>query len=302
MLYHETKLGKLFKGDCLEVMDELIRDKVKVDAIICDLPYQITKCAWDILIPFNKHILTTKGRSKKLIPMYEDEWIIRECETTNKTIHQCRDEFQEKCIEGMWDKLNKLIKNDGTIALFGSEPFSSALRMSNIKNYKYDWIWEKSKPVGFANAKKMPLKNLETISVFYSSLPTYNPQGLKKCDRTINNSTKVKKQNNITAINGGAFKTNTYKQEFTNYPRQILKYSIEQGLHKTQKPVELMKYIIKTYTNEGELVLDFTSGSGTTAVASEELNRRWICIEKDEDSEGSSLGYLDITVERLNEL
>ena len=165
--------------------------------------------------------------------------------------------------------------------------------MSNIKNYKYDWVWEKTKPVGFANAKKMPLKNIEIISVFYNKLPTYNPQGLVRCDRTISNSTKVKKQNNITAINGGRFRGSHYKQEYTNYPRQILRFSIEQGLHPTQKPVALMEYLIKTYTNEGNTVLDFTMGSGTTGVACVNLNRSFIGIELDDK-------YFEIAEERIN--
>jgi site-specific DNA-methyltransferase (adenine-specific) len=155
-------------------------------------------------------------------------------------------------------------------------------------------VWEKSKAVGFANAKKMPLKNIEMINVFYLSLPTYNPQGLLKCNRLINNSTKVKIQNNITAINGGAFKTSTYKQNFTNYPRQILKYSVEQGLHPTQKPVALMEYLIKTYTNEGELVLDFTMGSGSTGVACVNTGRNFIGIELDET-------YFNIAKKRIEE-
>ena len=194
----------------------------------------------------------------------------------------------------MWLRLNKLIKPNGAIVLFGSEPFSSALRMSNIKNYKYDWYWEKTKPVGFANAKKMPLKDIETISVFYSSLPQYNPQGIVRCERKISNSTKTKKHNNITAINGGAFKTSHYMQEFTNYPRQVLKYSVEQGIHKTQKPIALMEYLIKTYTDEGELVLDFTMGSGTTGVACKNTNRSFIGIEMDDK-------YFEIAKKRIED-
>ena len=195
--------------------------------------------------------------------------------------------------ELMWEQLNRIIKPNGAIVLFGSEPFSSALRMSNIKNYKYDLYWNKSKPVGFANAKKMPLKDVETISIFYKKPPTYNPQGLLKCSREISNSTKTKKQNNITAINGGAFKTETYKQEFTNYPRQILRYGVEQGLHPTQKPIALMEYLIKTYTNENETVLDFTMGSGSTGVACKNTNRNFIGIEQDEK-------YFNIATERIN--
>ena len=194
----------------------------------------------------------------------------------------------------MWSRLNKLIKPNGAIVLFGSEPFSSALRMSNIKNYKYDWYWNKTKPVGFLNAKKMPLKDVETICVFYIKLPIYNPQGTIKVDKINNNSNKVKKHNNISGQNGGALKTSHYKQDTSSYPRQILKYSIENGLHSTQKPVALMEYLIKTYTNEGELVLDFTAGSGTTAIASQNTNRSCIAIEMDDK-------YFDIMTNRVAE-
>ena len=192
----------------------------------------------------------------------------------------------------MWEQLNRIIKPNGAIVLFGSEPFSSALRMSNIKNYKYDWYWNKTSASGFANAKKMPLKNIETISVFYKKLPTYNPQGLEKCNRLISNSTKKIKQNNITAINGGAFKTDTYIQEFTNYPRQIIEIGVERGLHPTQKPIKLMEYLIKTYTNENETVLDFTAGSGTTAIACLNTNRQFIVMEKEQK-------YYDIILKRV---
>lgn len=196
--------------------------------------------------------------------------------------------------ELMWEQLERAIKPNGAIVLFGSEPFSSHLRLSNFKNYKYDFYWNKTKPVGFANAKKMPLKDIETISVFYRKPPTYNPQDIVKCNRVISNSTKVKKQNNITALNGGAFKTESFKQEYTNYPRQILKFSVEQGLHPTQKPVALLEYLIKTYTQEGETVLDFTMGSGSTMIACLNTNRKGIGIELDNH-------YFDVATKRINE-
>ena len=239
----------LYPGDCLEVMDRLIKKRIKVDMILTDPPYGTTKCKWDNIIPFNE----------------------------------------------MWKRLNKLTKPNGAILLFGSEPFSSTLRMSNIKNYKYDWYWNKTKPVGFANAKKMPLKDIETISVFYKKMPIYNPQGLIKCEKLINNSTKQIKHNNISSQNGGPFKTKIYKQEFTNYPRQVLKFSVEYGLHPTQKPVDLLEYLIKTYTNEGDLILDFTMGSGSTGVACINTNRKFIGIELDEK-------YFNIAKDRLENI
>ena len=188
-------------------------------------------------------------------------------------------------LDEMWDRLNKLIKPNGAICLFGSEPFASKLRISNMKNYKYDWYWNKTSVSGFANAKKMPLKNIETISVFYKKLPTYNPQGLIKIKPKNKKNGKTHKrygEKGSSALNGGRFK-DEYTQEYTNYPRQNLIFSSQKGLHPTQKPVPLLEYLIKTYTNEDELVLDFTMGSGSTGVASMNTNRRFIGIELDEN-------------------
>ena len=194
----------------------------------------------------------------------------------------------------LWEQYERIIKDNGAIVLTASQPFTSALVMSNTNLYKYDWYWKKSKPVGFANAKKMPLKDVETISVFYKSLPKYNPQGLEKCNRVISNSTKKIKQNNITAINGGAFKTDTFIQEFTNYPRQIIEIGVEQGLHPTQKPISLMEYLILTYSNENDTILDNTFGSCTTGIACINTNRNFIGIENNMD-------YFNISLKRVEE-
>ena len=283
---------KLYQGDCLEVMDKLIEEGIEVDMILTDPPFGTTACKWDSVIPFNTYIVIKEGKRDKIL--YKDEFILKKLKE-GINMKEAEKEWKENSKEGMWEKINKLIKPNGAIVLFGSEPFSSVLRMSNIKNYKYDWYWNKTKPVGFANAKKMPLKDIETISVFYKKLPTYNPQGLIKCDRLINNSTKQIKHNNISNQNGGAFKTKNYKQEFTNYPRQILKFSVEQGLHPTQKPVALLEYLIKTYTNEGDLVLDFTMGSGSTGVAALNTNRKFIGIELDGN-------YFNIAKKRIEDV
>jgi len=187
----------------------------------------------------------------------------------------------------MWEQLNRIIKPNGAIVLFGSEPFSSALRISNIKNYKYDWTWIKTKGVGFLNAKKMPLKKSEIISVFYKKPCNYNPQGLVVSD----------KKNKCITKNMKTFRTTSqdYEQTVTykNYPNNLLDFKNDKGLHPTQKPVELMEYLIKTYTNESETVLDFTMGSGTTGVAAKNLKRNFIGIEMDEN-------YFNIAQERIN--
>jgi len=172
--------------------------------------------------------------------------------------------------EPMWERLNKLIKPNGAIVLFGSEPFSSALRMSNIKNYKYDWVWKKNTSAGFIHAKNRPLKKHEILSVFSlgsmghksqcgDKRMIYIPQGLIK-EITI-------RKNGVSGKTIGARPSNKDNNisEYKNYPNSILEFKTDKGLHPTQKPVALMEYLIKTYTNENETVLDFTFGSGTTS-------------------------------------
>jgi len=184
--------------------------------------------------------------------------------------------------EPMWEQLKRVIKPNGAIVLFGSEPFSSILRCSNLNLYKYDWVWQK-RPVNFLNAKKQPLRKTERISVFGGK--TYNPQGLIYNPR-------VNKRNNSTETNGKHGKEN--HSQYTNYPTDVLEFIGERGLHPTQKPVALMEYLIKTYTNENETVLDFTMGSGTTGVACKNLNRNFIGIELDET-------YFNIAQERIGD-
>jgi len=198
--------------------------------------------------------------------------------------------------EPLWKQYERIIKDNGAIVLFGSEPFSSSLRTSNIKIFKYDWYWKKSKASNFANAKKMPMKDIEIISVFYKHLPTYNPQGIVKCDVKKSNGDKTVKHSSISALNGGAFKTNTYNQEFTNYPKQLLEFNSEgKTVHPTQKPVELCEYLLKTYTNEGEIVLDNCMGSGTTAVACTLNKRKWIGFETEPK-------YIELANKRLEQI
>jgi site-specific DNA-methyltransferase (adenine-specific) len=194
----------------------------------------------------------------------------------------------------MWEQLNRVIKPNGAIVLFGSEPFSSALRMSNIENYKYDWIWEKSQGVNFAQCNHMPMSVYETISVFGNFgmsknakiQPKYNPQGVIEVNK--------KKNAKTNSEHRPCDKNRDHIQKYSNYPRQVLKFKSERGLHPTQKPLALMEYMVKTYTNEGDTVLDFTIGSGTTIKACKNLNRNGIGIEKEEK-------YFNIAKQRINE-
>jgi len=197
--------------------------------------------------------------------------------------------------ELMWEQLNRIIKLNGAIVLFGSEPFSSALRMSNIKNYKYDWIWIKNKGGNFLNAKKMPLMEHEIVSVFYNKPPTYNPQMQKRAPSglaRVKSSGIIGGSVKVGSVYGKSVKSKTIYGELRN-PSSHQRFKVERGKHPTQKPVPLMEYLIKTYTNENETVLDFTMGSGSTGVAAKNLNRSFIGIEQDKK-------YFNIATERIN--
>ena len=200
--------------------------------------------------------------------------------------------------EPMWEQLNRIIKPNGAIVLFGGQPFTSLLGASNIGNLRYSWVWKKSRATGHLNAKKMPMKNIEDILVFYENLPTYNPQGVVECDierhNSRSNSMRGKTTEPTSTITGG-IEFKAYKQTLTNYPRQIIEVASEgKTVHPTQKPVELLEYLIKTYTLENETVLDFTMGSGSTGVACVNTNRNFIGIEMDDN-------YFEIAKKRINE-
>ena len=193
--------------------------------------------------------------------------------------------------ELMWEQLNRIIKPNGAIVLFGSEPFSSALRMSNIKNYKYDWYWKKNRKTNFLNARKMPMGQIETISVFFNKLGnTYNPVMQKRTSQKAGN----KKTSKAEVYGIKATRKRIDNQSDYILPSHLIEINTERGFHPTQKPVALMEYLIKTYTNEGETVLDFTMGSGTTGVAAKNLNRNFIGIEQDQK-------YYNIAAQRIKE-
>lgn len=192
--------------------------------------------------------------------------------------------------EPMWEQLKRIRKDNAAVVLFGSEPFSSHLRMSNLKEFKYDWFWKKKNPSNFLDAKKRPLGVIEIISVFGIKKPKYYPQNLVKIDKVSNFPDKRK---NRMIGQEGADRL-LLKQEYTNYPRNILEYSKEFGHHTSQKPVALLEYLIKTYTLESDTVLDFTMGSGSTGIACLKSGRNFIGIEKDEK-------FFEIAKKRLQE-
>ena len=192
--------------------------------------------------------------------------------------------------EPMWNELKRIIKPNGAVVLFGAEPFSSLLRCSNIKDFKYDWVWEKSKATGFLNSKRQPLRAHEIISVFYSKPPTYTPQ-MTECVAYNKGVRKEQTQNDVY----GSFDQVEVKSDGLRFPRSVQYFKTaesEGSFHKTQKPVALLEYLIKTYTQEGETVLDFTAGSGSTGVAAKNLNRSFIGIELDHN-------YFEIAKERI---
>lgn len=243
---------KLINGDCLVEMASI--EDGSIDMILCDLPFQITNCHWDKLIPF----------------------------------------------EPLWAHYKRIIKPNGAIVLFGSQPFTSALVMSNPKMFKYECVYEKSRKVGFVNAKLKPLNAHENILVFSHGKTSngnknnmaYNPQGLIEMNKVVNGLKGVSSESDGNGYGRPSMKQN-HIQTHTNYPSSILKYSNPvKPVHPTQKPVPLLEYLIKTYTNEGETVLDNCFGSCSTGVACINTNRSFIGIEMDKT-------YFDIGVERI---
>ena len=194
--------------------------------------------------------------------------------------------------EDMWERVHRVSKNNGAVVLFGSEPFSSALRMSNVANYKYDWVWVKPKGTGHLNSRRQPMRNKENISVFYKQQCLYKPIMVEGSPYK-NKAGKVSEKTSMTDCYG-VYANFRYDNKGVRFPNQTLYFGVvgRGTVHPTQKPVALMEYLIKTYTLEGETVLDFTIGSGTTAVACVNTNRKFVGIEQDEK-------YIEIAKKRV---
>jgi site-specific DNA-methyltransferase (adenine-specific) len=192
-------------------------------------------------------------------------------------------------LDKLWKQYKRILKANGTVLLFGAEPFSSVLRLSNLKQYKYDWYWVKNKKTGFLNARKMPMQQVESISVFkYKIGDTYNPI------KELRTTQKAGRKKYGSTPNYGK-QDAEYVDNQSDYilPANVLNIKTERGLHPTQKPIEIMEYLIKTYTNENDMVLDNTMGSGTTNLACLKLNRKSIGIEKEKQ-------HYDVAVRRLS--
>ncbi len=230
-------INRIFNMDCISGMS-MYPDK-SIDMILCDLPYGITDCRWDAIIPF----------------------------------------------DDLWKQYLRIIKDNGAICLTSCQPFTTKLIHSQMKLFRYCWYWRKNASTGFANAKKQPLRCMEDICVFYKRLPVYHPQGIIKLDNP--SFTKPSKK-------GGSVYHDISKGYYTcysNYPKNLLEIKCERGLNPTQKPVELFEYLIKTYTNPGDLVLDNCMGSGTTKIACMRSGRNYTGFETDEE-------YFNIAVNR----
>jgi len=233
---------KLLQGDCLELMKDI--DDESIDLILCDLPYEITECEWDSVIPF----------------------------------------------EPMWKEYKRIIKEHGAIILTAYQPFTSKLIMSNLKMFKYEWIWNKIKPGNIFSAKTKPMQNHENVLVFGKSKTNYFPI---MTDLHIKTTTKV-------YGNSKSQKAPVYNDERIlkgKYPKTIITFSNanqRNRIHPTQKPVPLFEYLIKTYTNDGDLVLDNCMGSGTTGVACFHTNRDFIGMELNKE-------YYEIAKNRIKE-
>ncbi len=252
------ELNQVICGDCLEVMKD-IPDK-SIDMILCDLPYGTTACKWDTIIPF----------------------------------------------EPLWEQYKRIIKDNGAIVLTASQPFTSALVMSNIKMFKYEWIWEKTMPNNFCQAKYQPMKYHENILVFAKAKTIFNPIMEERSevgkDRLKNSGKVLDGSNNTSQFMSFKRGQGIYREYDKNkvYPKSVHKVGSVPNcngtkLHPTQKPVALFEYLIKTYTNEGDLVLDNCAGSGTTGVACINLNRNYILIEKEPK-------YIEIINNRIKSL
>lgn len=240
----------LMKGDCLELMSAI--PDGSVDMVLCDLPYGITACKWDSVIPF----------------------------------------------EPLWAHYKRVIKPNGAVVLFGSQPFTSALVMSNIKGFAFSMVWDKCFAGNFVQAKRQPLKDHEDILVFSETgkQPNYYPQMIKRDTSIKKGGNKQSKAIPIARTEVSAAFGKTVKVYDKKFPTSQLRFNCRdgRGLHPTQKPVPLLEYLIKTYTNEGETVLDNCMGSGSAGVAAVNLNRSFIGIELDD-------GYFDIAKNRINE-
>lgn len=268
-------LNSLYNGDCLEVMNQI--DDKSIDLICTDLPYgQTARNKWDTVIPFCDYV-KIKGNT-----YYEND-VFKISGVLNKNMEYTKKWFDENKKTGLWTHYKRIIKDNGAIVLFANGMFTADLMKSNEKMWRYNLVWQKTQPTGHLNAKRMPLRSYEDICVFYKKLPTYNPQKTTGHKRKV--STAKNKMNCKKTLNYGEYNLTSYDST-ERYPTSVWTFSKDiqkSAIHPTQKPVALIEKIIKTYSNENEIVLDSCAGSMTTAIACINTHRQYICIEKDKD-------------------
>jgi site-specific DNA-methyltransferase (adenine-specific) len=266
---------ELYLGDCLVEMNKIAEDSI--DLILCDLPYGTT----------DRTGVDKKGSNRIL------GW---------DTVIS---------LDKLWQQYRRVLKPTGAVVLTADQPFTSQLVLSNLEWFKYEWIWKKKRTTGFLHANARPMKETEDILVFSplgasgcskkaNKNMTYNPQGLiEKNVKKKNNAKRLGKflhQPEHMGAGNKLLHETEYEQKYTNYPAEIIEFGLDKNVvHPTQKPVELMEYLIRTYSNEGEVVLDNCMGSGTTGVAAVNCNRRFIGIEQDEE-------YYKISEQRINSI
>jgi site-specific DNA-methyltransferase (adenine-specific) len=237
-------------------------------------------------------------RNQEILTQLEDKSVQVFLEDMPYNSTPCSFEYSVD-LEEYWNLRLSKIKDNGCFILFGQEPFSSKLRISNINIYKYDIYWQKERAVNVFQMKRRPGKNIECISVFYKNQCVYNPQKIKHDGKLVTNRVGTNGRFNITQCGKkGNKKPFNYRDDRTRFPLQLIQFNrddLNNIFHPTQKPVELIKYLIKTYSNEGDLIFDGYSGSGTTAIGCLETDRNFICCESDKIE-----GYFDKSVERIN--
>lgn len=264
------ELDIIYNEDCLIGLNKI--PDLSIDMIFCDLPYGTTHNEWDNKIPLNDYVLLD-GKF-----YCEDDYMLYQYKK-GIDYPTSRLFFDTHKQPGLWTLFHRIIKPNGVIALWGQDKYAHELVQSNYQYFRYEWIIEKSKGTGHLNARKMPLKCHESVLIFYKHLPPYHPQ--KTTGHTpVHNYTKHTSDGSNygkgkLGISGGG--------STERYPRDVLKFKWDtqkSHLHPTQKPIEACKYFILTYTNKGNIILDATAGSCTTAVAAKKLNRHFICFEK----------------------
>lgn len=263
-----------------------IPDK-SIDMVLTDLPYGITKCGWDATIPLNDYVILEVGKKQKVF--YKDDFLLWCFQQGETDYSGALDYFEENKNVGLWSQYERIVKDNGVILSFSKQPFTTDLVNSNRKLFKYELIWEKDKPTDFALANKKPMCYHENVEVFYKKQSTYNKQMIEREGKGVwrynydisHDNRKIQGTDKIYA--GKKVKEN-YDVKLKN-PKSILYYDTgkrQQLLHSAQKPLGLCKWLIKTYTNENDIVLDNCMGSNSTGVAALELGRKFIGIEKEE--------------------